>query len=104
MILGLLAIKFLLDFFEGLEASEFLLELFCLCPFFSGHMNFLDRFSESLMVQSEFLLETLLDCWRKGVRLEFVLEPSEFLLGFLLALRSEAKGISVEVVLEFSFV
>ena len=56
------------------------------------------------MVQSEFLLETLLDCWRKGARLEFVLEPSEFLLGFLLALRPEAKGISVEVVLEFSFV
>ena len=83
MILGLLAIKFLLDFFEGLEASEFLLELLPLSFFFWTDEFFgFDSFSESLMVQSEFLLETLLDCWRKGVRLEFLLEPSEFLLGF----------------------
>ena len=80
--MGLLAIKFLLDFF-GLEASEFLLELLLLSFFFWTKDFFgCDRFSGSLMVQSEFLLETLLDCWRKGVRLEFVLEPSEFLLGF----------------------
>jgi len=56
------------------------------------------------MVKSEFLLETLLGYRLKEVRLEFVLESSEFVLGFLLALRSEPMGISFEVVLESSFV